>query len=152
MSLLLFRAVPSKRVDDQCVVHIDHDGYGGIHRGECFDGQHRLKERPPLSAVLLRDFDPHQTECEQFPKQILPQLAGFVHGADVRSNLRGGKLAHGFLKHLFFVCEYAQRLRGLHHCPYDSLRASGYSSDSTSQSRFMATCSVRLRTNSSRFS
>ena len=46
--------------------------------------KHSVKEVSALSAKLLGDFDPHQSEFEQLADDIGPQFARLVHLPHVR--------------------------------------------------------------------
>ena len=87
-ALLVLVRPPEQRVDDQCVLHVDHDGNRRVDPGQGLNGKHGLEESAALAAEFLRNLDAHQAEREQAVHNLAAQLAGLVHLPDMGSDLR----------------------------------------------------------------
>ena len=92
------------------VLHVDDDGGGRVHFGQCFHREHGLEEIAALAAVFLGDLDAHQAELEHFVEQVFAENAGCVHLADVRRDALPGESPDGGLKHLLFFVQNGERL------------------------------------------
>ena len=64
-----------------------------------------------MAAILLGDFDAHQSHFEKLFDDVFAEDARLVHLTHVRADLLAGELANGGLEELFVFAERRQRER-----------------------------------------
>ncbi len=108
--LLLFLVAPAQQgIVDQRVLHVHHDACGSVHPRHFLNRQDRFKELAAATAVLLGNFNSHETELKKLVNQILIEDAFLVHLLHQRADFLIGKLADVVAKHDFVFGERGQR-------------------------------------------
>ena len=114
VTLLLLVVAPAQQgVVDQRVLHVDDHAGGGVDARQLLDGQDRFEELGAASAVLLGDFDAHQSELEEIVNQVVVEDAFLVHLLDQRADLFVGELADVVAEENFVFGESGQRKRSV---------------------------------------
>ena len=99
-----------QRIVDQSVLHIDQNPDRRIDAGELLDRENRLEERAAAAAVLLWNFDAHQSELVKLLDQGMIHHAALIHLLYQRTDGLFGKPADVVAKKLLVFSQGKQRL------------------------------------------
>src|ERR1019366_2082917 len=107
--LLLFRGPAQESVVDQRILHI-HDNSGGrIDAGKFLHRENRLEESTAASAVLLGNFNAHQTQLKELFDELVLEDTLLVHLLDVGPDAFVRELADRVAEQYFVFGKRNQR-------------------------------------------
>ena len=89
-------------------MYIDKHRDRGIHRGDCLDGQHRIKEAAARAAQRFGNLDPHQSQFKQLVHEPRRKLLLVIHRAHRGRNRLLRKLPHRCVEHPLFFSQLRQ--------------------------------------------
>ncbi len=110
-ALLIAVAPAEEDVVGDGVLHVGDDGGGGVDGGEGLDGEDGLEEAAALAAEFFGDLDAHEAEREHLGEDVLVEVGGIVHFADVGADALAGEFSDARLEQFFLFGEERERGR-----------------------------------------